>query len=232
MPWTESSRHEPETRGNRAVRFLDLDRLAATALVRRPFDHLILPGFLTPEGARAAARSFPALDAPGSYPAAALAPDERFRALLDELQGREMTDAVSRKFGIELAGRPTMVTLRGRCAAGDGRIHTDSRTKLVTVLIYANDGWEPDGGRLRLLNGPDDIEDCFAEVSPEAGTMLAFRRGDNSFHGHKPHSGRRRSIQLNWVTHAGVVRRELARHRVSAAAKRLKSRLRFARAEV
>src|SRR5256885_10986191 len=57
--------------------------------------------------------------------------------------------------------------------------------------------------------------------SPVAGTMVAFRRSANSFHGHHAHIGERRSIQLNWVTNAGVVRRELARHRWSA---RLKSR--------
>jgi len=50
--------------------------------------------------------------------------------------------------------------------------------------------------------------------------MVAFRRSANSFHGHHAHIGERRSIQLNWVTDSGVVRRELARHRWSA---RLKS---------
>ena len=35
-----------------------------------------------------------------------------------------------------------MITVRGRCAAKDGRIHTDTPTKLITVLIYFNDQWE------------------------------------------------------------------------------------------
>ncbi len=51
--------------------------------------------------------------------------------------------------------------------------------------------------------------------------MVAFRRSDNSFHGHHPHVGERRSIQLNWVTDARVVRRELGRHRWSARLKTL-----------
>ena len=71
-------------------------------------------------------------------------------------------------------------------------------------------------GRLRLLRRPDDLDDYAAEVPPLAGTMVAFRRSATSFHGHHAHVGARRSIQLNWVTNAGVVRRELGRHRWSA----------------
>jgi SM-20-related protein len=51
--------------------------------------------------------------------------------------------------------------------------------------------------------------------------MVAFRRSANSFHGHRPHIGERRSIQLNWVTDQRVVRRELGRHRWSARFKAL-----------
>jgi hypothetical protein len=54
------------------------------------------------------------------------------------------------------------------------------------------------------------------EVAPLAGTMLAFRRSARSFHGHRPHVGERRIVQLNWVTEPAVVRRELNRHRWSA----------------
>ena len=33
-------------------------------------------------------------------------------------------------------------------------------------------------GRLRLLRGADDLDDCAAEIAPLAGTMVAFRRSD------------------------------------------------------
>jgi SM-20-related protein len=58
-------------------------------------------------------------------------------------------------------------------------------------------------------------------VTPLAGTMLAFRRSERSFHGHRAHVGERRSLQLNWVTDSSVVRRELGRHRWSARLKAL-----------
>ena len=41
-----------------------------------------------------------------------------------------------------------------------------------------------------------------AEVPPLAGTLLAFRRSENSWHGHKPFDGLRRAIMLNWMTTA------------------------------
>src|SRR3546814_12050926 len=99
-----------------------------------------------------------------------------------------------------------MVTLRGQSRAKDGAIHTDSKTKLVTALIYLNSAWESDGGRLRMLNGPDDLEDYAAEVPPEAGTLVAFRCTPDAWHGHKPFVGPRRSIQLNWLTEEAVLK--------------------------
>ena len=53
-----------------------------------------------------------------------------------------------------------MVTARGVSAARDGQIHTDSRTKLITVLIYMNNAWEAKTGRLRLLRGPGQSGRC------------------------------------------------------------------------
>jgi hypothetical protein len=122
---------------------------------------------------------------------------------------------------MDLSGRPTMVTVRGRAQAKDGRIHADSKTKLITVLIYMNEAWEAPGGRLRLLRAPDDLEAVVTEVPPAAGTLLAFRVGHNSWHGHHPASGPRRVVQLNWVESAAVVRRERLRHGLSARMKRL-----------
>ena len=84
-----------------------------------------------------------------------------------------------------------------------------------------NPEWENSGGRLRLLRSADDLDDVILEVPPAAGTLLAFRRSENSFHGHKPFSGERRVIQFNWVTSEGDRRIAMLRHQVSASFKRL-----------
>jgi hypothetical protein len=157
----------------------------------------------------------------GSYPIEVLRPGPAFVALLAELNGPAVRQAFEEKFAIDLAGRPTMLTARGHCAPRDGGIHVDSRTKLITVLIYLNPGWRGDGGRLRLLRSPTDLEDVIVEIPPEDGTLVAFRPCRNSYHGHRPFTGPRRVVQFNWVTEASVVRREIRRHRLSALVKSL-----------
>jgi hypothetical protein len=124
------------------------------------------------------------------------------------------------KFAIDLTGRPTLITVRARTRANDGQIHTDTGTKLITALIYFNRNWEADGGRLRILRR-QKLDDYAEEVSPFAGTLLAFRRSEKSWHGHEPFEGPRRAIQLNWVVDQRTVDRELARLRVSAFFKKL-----------
>src|SRR3546814_20740691 len=120
---------------------------------------------------------------------------------------------MSEKFATDLTSRPTMVTVRGQCRARDGQIHTDSRGKIITVLIYMNAAWEADGGRLRLLRSRDDIEDYAAEVPPREGSMVAFRCTEDAWHGHKPYEGSRRPHQLNWVRAGAYLPKEQRRPR-------------------
>ena len=206
---------------SRGAQFLDLDALAAATLASDPFPYLIVPGFLGRETLDAIAADFPRIDKPGSFPTSELRFGTRFQTLLDELQGPAMRDICAAKFAIDLSGRPTMVTVRGRAQRKDGRIHADSKTKLITVLIYMNEKWEAPGGQLRLLRSPDNLADYVVEVPPVEGTLLAFKVTPHSWHGHEPSEGERRVIQLNWVTDDAVVRHEQARHRLSARLKRL-----------
>ena len=70
---------------------------------------------------------------------------------------------------------------------------------MITVLFYFNQHWPHAGGRLRLLRSATDMEDYAAESVPEGGAMLAFRRTDHSWHGHKPYVGERRILQLSYT---------------------------------
>ena len=200
---------------------LDLERLRAAPLQRDPFDFVIVENFVGPEHWPALHTDFPPVRNHGSFPFPGVSCGPAFSELAAELAGDELRRAIEEKFAIDLEGRPTMITVRGRSDGKDGRIHTDSATKLITLLLYLNPAWKEPGGRLRLLRRGDDLEDCAAEIPPLSGMMVAFRRSDRSFHGHYPHEGRRRSLQLNWVTDQGVVRREMARHQWSARLKAL-----------
>lgn len=200
---------------------LDLTAFRATPLVHEPFDYLVLPGFVRPEARAAINASYPNIKRPGSFPLSELTYGPAFANLVAELNGDEFRHAFEEKFGIDLTGRPTMITARGCCSPRDGRIHTDTPSKIITILIYMNSQWEAPGGRLRLLRSADNLDDCILEVPPEEGTLLCFRRSNNSFHGHKPFVGQRRVLQFNWVTEQRIVDRELKRHRFSAWTKRL-----------
>jgi hypothetical protein len=200
---------------------LDLERLRAAPLCRDPFDFVIVDDFIRSDDLPAVLEDFPLVRRHGSFPLGALSCGAAFGALAGELEGEELRREIEGKFAIDLAGRPTTITVRGKSDGKDGRIHTDSATKLITLLLYMNPVWEEAAGRLRLLRGAEDLDDCAAEIAPLAGTMVAFRRSAASFHGHYPHRGERRSLQLNWVTDEAVVRRELGRHFWSARLKAL-----------
>ncbi len=201
---------------------IDIDAFRATPIATDPFDHAIVPGFVRREALEQLHADYPDVGRPGSFPVGTVTYGASFARVLEEIQSDAMATAIEEKFGLELRGRPTMVTVRDRCRARDGQIHTDSKGKLITVLIYMNPPWEAAGGRLRLLRGPNDIEDYAVEVPPDAGTMLVFRCTPDAWHGHKPFEGRRRAIQLNWVRDESYLKREQRRHRVSAFFKRLK----------
>jgi hypothetical protein len=164
---------------------------------------------------------FPAIAKSGSFPLASLSFGPMFGKLIDELSGQQMRKIVEKKFGLDLENKPVMVTVRGMCTARDGHIHTDSKSKLVTLLFYFNKSWECASARLRLLRSPNDLEDFAAEVPAEEATLVMFKNGPNAWHGFAPFHGQRRVIQVNWVTGDGVVSREQTRHRVSAFFKRL-----------
>jgi len=200
---------------------LDLQRFEQTPLNREPFEYLVVPEFVKPQVREAISDDYPKVKKAGSFPLSEVTFGPKFKALTDDLNGPEFRAAVGRKFLIDLTGRPTMITVRGRCSEKDGKIHTDSKTKIITVLLYMNSKWESAGGRLRLLQSGNNLDDMVLELPPVAGTLLVFKRSDNSWHGHKPFAGERRVIQLNWVTDDEVVRREQRRHRFSAMIKKI-----------
>jgi SM-20-related protein len=205
------------------MNYLNFDALAHTPLATQPFEHIVVPNFVTAEAFRSVVDDFPAVPGPGSHPPAELDIRGHFAGLVQELHSESFRRAVEKKFDIDLTGRPTMYTVRGYLKKKDGAIHTDSTTKIITVLLYLNEEWDHDGGRLRLLRNGTDLDDYAVEVPPVNGTLLVFRRSDNSWHGHKPHEGRRRAIQFNWVTDEYVVAKEQSRHRLSTQIKRFKS---------
>ncbi|MCB8879357.1 2OG-Fe(II) oxygenase [Acidisoma cellulosilytica] len=205
---------------------LDYQAFDATPVASEPYTHIVVENFVKPESLADVVKELPKLSKGGSFPIDSLRFGPHAQALMTELEGPRFRDAVARKFGLDLDGAPTMVTLRGASREKDGRIHCDSTTKRVTILLYLNpetEAWARREGCLRLLRGPDDIEDYVHEVPPVNGTLLVFPNGPTTWHGHKQFVGQRYVIQLNYMTTDSTARSEMRRHKVSAFIKRLTS---------
>jgi len=205
---------------------LDAEALKNAALVPEPYPYFIVDNVIRPEALARVVEAFPPIPKRGSFPLDAVTCTGAFATLMEEMQSDELRQLIGERLGMDLSDRPPMLTLRGHTEAKDGEIHTDSKDKLVTVLVYLNPGWQAPGGRLRVLYNERDLEPYAAEISPEAGRCIVFKVTPNCWHGHEPFAGERRSVQLNYVTSDEVRQRHLKRHRLSAFLKRLFSRTR------
>ncbi len=204
-------------------KLLNLELFRNTSLVTDPFPYLITPGFIKKDELVNIHADYPAVPGPGSYPLDLFQYGKAFQELIAELQGPEFRQAITEKFNINLQSRPTMITVRGHSQERDGQIHTDTKSKIITVLLYMNPSWEQPGGQLRLLKNGNNIDDVITEIPPVEGTLLVFKVSPNSWHGHKPFIGDRRVIQMNYVLDENVIKKEIARHHFSAKVKKLKS---------
>jgi hypothetical protein len=153
--------------------YLRLEAFRATPLVKEPFEHLIVSGFIGPAALAAINADYPKITSSGSFPVDQVSFGPAFQTLLDELESDQFREAFEQKFGIDLPGRPTVTTVRGRCDLSDGKIHTDSTSKIITVLIYMNETWDQPGGRLLLLRSATDLNDIIVEVPPPARCWLS-----------------------------------------------------------
>lgn len=205
------------------MQIFDLETFRATPLNRDPYEHLVIPGFVKAEALERINADYPKIEHAGSFPLDHLEFGPAFKAMIDALEGEEFRRAFEDKFELDLSKRPTTITVRGRSDMHDGKIHHDSASKIITVLLYMNPAWDDSGGRLRVLRSRDSIEDVAAEAPAAGGALVAFLRSDHSWHGHLPFVGERRVIQFNWVTDNESQRFAIFRHRVSASVKQMLS---------
>lgn len=183
---------------------IDLDALRDAQLHTDPFDFLVVPGFLDSEVLARVNADYPPIETAANHALENLQAGPQFNALMEEMQGQPFAETLGEKFDMDLASLPSTVTVRKFCERTDGNIHTDHKSKVITVLIYFNETWEHENGQLRMLRSKSDIEDYTAQVTPLGGTMLAFRRTDHSWHGHTQFVGERRMVQLNYLDQSAL----------------------------
>ncbi|HZP68006.1 MAG TPA: 2OG-Fe(II) oxygenase [Rudaea sp.] len=207
-------------------RLFDPSRLdRADTLVRsEPFRFLIAGGQLPGEAAAELERDFPKYAGAGFFPYEAKDCGPSINRLIADLVEPDVASAVGARLGIADLGKyPTLVTLCRSLNRRHGTIHTDSRSKVATALLYLNAAWpDTSDGCFRFLNRIDRIDDLAApEVKPLYGNFVVFKRADNSFHGHLPYEGERRVIQVAWLTSEEEKLRKTQRGKLSRLFKKL-----------
>ena len=175
---------------------LDYAALSEAPVSPDPFPHVIVENFVPPPALARVYAGLPHLARGGSFPPEALRLGADAKAMMAELEGPRLREAIAAKLELDLADAPTMLTMRLYTREKDGQIHTDSAAKRVTVLLYLNpeqEAFSRQEGCLRLLRSPDDLDSYAVEVPPTNGTLLIFANGATTWHGHRPYVGARHS---------------------------------------
>jgi len=195
---------------------LNLDAIRASETHHRPYSYMMGKGAVNASAIPAIRESFPDIKQTGFHPLEQMKVEGAFADLIAEIATPEFTAAVSDTLGVDLRPYPQLITIRKVSAAHEGRIHCDSESKIATILIYMNEGWLSPDGRFRVLNTDRDFTDYVAEVSPEMGSIIAFKREEHSWHGHTPFVGERRVVQIAWVRSQADIERKKKRHGMSS----------------
>ena len=158
---------------------------------------------------------FPSINKGGSFPLEAVALGESVQRLVEELESNKMRKILEQKFQVNLQDKPVVTTFRGYSRIKDGKIHSDSKTKIITVLIYLNDQWNHQNGQLRLLKDKDNLKNYIEEIPATMGSLVAFKVTENCWHGFESFEGKRCSIQLNYL-YENALSQHNFRHRLSS----------------
>ena len=204
-----------------------LDR-SDSVLHDSPFRFLVAREQLPASAASELERDFPKYSSAGFFPYEEKDCGPSVNRLIGELTDPAVASAVGAKLGIERLGQyPTLVTLCRALNKRHGTIHTDSKSKIATALLYLNESWpDTSDGCFRFLNRVDNVDDLAGpEIKPLYGNFVVFKRADNSFHGHLPYEGERRVIQVAWLTSEDEKLRKTQRGKLSRLFKKLFGRL-------
>jgi hypothetical protein len=91
--------------------------------------------FVKPEARNAINEDYPKVQRPGSFRLRETTFGPNFKALIDDLHSSAFRVAVERKFSINLTGRPTMITVRGRCSSGQVTTTSHSHSNLLSFAV-------------------------------------------------------------------------------------------------
>ena len=205
---------------------LDLDHIRDAPVRPAPFPFFVVPDALRADRAADVAAAFPAIDRAGAVGVDQVDQQPLFADLLDDLRGDAFRNLIADKLDLDLDQRAIVINVRGAVRLTDGNIHTDTPSKLATVLLYFDRPDDASDTGLRILRGNKDLDDYIEEVPSTLGTMLVFKVTPDCWHGHKPHVGRRHSLQLNYLSGVKTIGKHQLLHRLIGRTRRKLSALR------
>lgn len=200
---------------------LKLDALKNAEVASTPYPYFIVENALADSEVQAVIQDFPKIEQGGSFNIEDVEIKPNFDRFLKSLDTPEFRQILTDKFDVNVMEHPMMITLRGYSRQKDGRIHSDSKSKLLTVLIYLNESWDAPNGRLRILNDDKDINNYVTEINAGPGSLVAFKVTDNGWHGYIPYEGQRQSIQINFLTSEKANAKHKFFHGLSAKVKKI-----------
>jgi len=204
--WRERDRRRPDAApsSDRATRVLDLGVIDGGERRAQPYQWAHIGPLAAPPDLERLARTVPLetaamrADSDGhrswSYHVRCLVPmggrsavrphelDPIWRALADDLAGEPYRAALSRLTGVDLTALDLEANVFSYPPGGYQEPHPDLPEKIVTHVLWFNEGWQAaHGGCLRILNSRDEL-DVHEELLPELGWSALFVRSDDSWH--------------------------------------------------
>jgi SM-20-related protein len=204
---------------------LDLERIRNAPVRADPYPYFMVEGALKAAEAPKVAADFPQIDRAGAINVDDTRFGPSFGALLDDLKSDAFRRLIAEKLDVELEGRDIVINVRGQMRLTDGNIHTDTPSKLVTVLLYFNEPGETDKTSLRILKNGKDLDDYVEDIAPRLGNMVVFKVTPNCWHGHNAVPGKRLSLQLNYLSGVKTRGKHQLAHRLVGRMKRKVSHL-------
>lgn len=194
--------------------------IAVAKLHNDPYDYAFVEQAIMPQHREEVLADAPVIPDRGSYGLPNLNYGPAFGTVIKDLLSARFKRLVEEKFDTDLSNNPPVVLMMGNTTGhyNEGYAHTDSKHKIITVIVGFSREWPYERGQLRVLRS-SDRNDCAFEFRPVYGHMLMFRVSDKSWHGFLPQRGPRMSLQLCYVDSEAYVRNEYRRHSVSAFAK-------------
>ena len=198
---------------------IDLNSIKSASVDDTFFPFFSVPNCIVDHG-KSIAKEFPDLEKGGSYPSNLPGLSDKIKKLISEIESDAMKEVLSEKFQVDLSNTEVITTLRGYSRMKDGKIHTDSKSKVLTFLLYLNEEWNNEKGLLRMLKNDFDLEDFIREIPASFGSLVVFKVTENCWHGFHPVEGKRLSMQMNYVKKESAASHKI-RHGLSSFLKKL-----------